>query len=113
MAGRSASGGVKLFCDDTLDKAREVIEAMPDRQREVLSYCVEFQSKNDHLPTVALLRKKMGYKSPNSGQKALVALEKRGLLDRNECGRLRFARLEGVSLGHFVSQGMPTRAVCR
>lgn len=62
-------------------------------QQQVFDYMVEFFKSNDQLPPIASISKKFD-KYPNQVQGLQVAFEKKGLIERNEVGKFRFARVK-------------------
>lgn len=97
---------------ETLEQAREVIGALTEKQRHVLRVCYEFLRKNDDWPSSYELKRLIGTGSQNAPYQTLAALERRGVLERNSVNRLRFARVEGMSLGDYLNQGMPQMNAC-
>ena len=63
-------------------------------QRRVFEYMSVFLAINDCLPPAAQIAREFGWRSANSARLHLVALEKKGLLQRNELGGLMLARGE-------------------
>jgi SOS-response transcriptional repressor LexA len=74
----------------TTDRRRIAAKPLTRRQRLILAFCDRFLTQNDQLPTHQALMDHFGWSSPNSAHEAFVSLERRGLLERNALGRLRF-----------------------
>ena len=64
----------------------------PVTERHVLDYLHVFLALNDCLPPAAHIAKEFGWRSANSAALHLKALEKKGLLKRNELGGLMLTR---------------------
>jgi len=73
------------------DHKRPSFEKLTDRQTEVYRYLVEFFEKNDQLPPTREVGRHFGILQ-NGARSHLMALERKGFLDRNKLGRLRFSR---------------------
>lgn len=67
-------------------------QPLTTKQRHVLDYLHVFLALNDCLPPAAHIAREFGWSSANSARLHLVALEKKGLLKRNELGGLMLAR---------------------
>jgi len=80
------------------------VDDLPYAQRRIFLLMCEFWAANDQLPAMKTIAQRMGYRSVNAAQVAVFALEKKGLLERNESQRLRFVRVEGLSLGEVFSR---------
>jgi len=63
-----------------------------EMQRHVLDYLHVFLALNDCLPPAAHISREFGWRSANSATLHLQALEKKGLLKRNEIGGLMLVR---------------------
>lgn len=61
-----------------------------DRQRRLLAFCDLFLTQNDQLPTAQAIADHFGWKSPNASYEAMASLERRGLIERNVLGKMRF-----------------------
>lgn len=72
---------------------------LPDAQKRIFLLMCDFWVVNDQLPTLQTIADRMGYRSVNAAQQAVLALEGKGLLERNEAQRLRFRRIDGMNLG--------------
>lgn len=90
----------------SLSAVREQVDELPDAQRRIFLLMCDFWAVNDQLPAMKTIAQRMGYRSVNAAQVAVFALEKKGLLERNESQRLRFIRVEGQSLGEVFSREM-------
>lgn len=73
-------------------KAPKPTPPLTELQRHVLDYLRVFLALNDCLPPAAHIAREFGWSSANSARLHLVALEKKGLLKRNELGGLMLAR---------------------
>lgn len=80
----------------------DVIANLPTRQRGVFFICCDYFRLNDQLPSMAMLASRMGVSSVNSAQEVVRGLERKGLLERNEQHRYRFARVEGMSVADYA-----------
>lgn len=83
----------------TLSDARQKVRDLPDAQKRIFLLMCDFWVANDQLPTLQTIADRMGYRSVNAAQQAVLALEGKGLLERNEAQRLRFRRIDGMNLG--------------
>lgn len=63
-----------------------------DKQLKVLQYMRDFHREQDQLPPVAYIARHFGWRSPQSALEHVDALIAKGELERNVCGKLRFAR---------------------
>lgn len=63
-----------------------------DKQLKVLQFMRDFHREQDQLPPVAFIARHFGWRSPQSALGHVDALIAKGLLQRNVCGKLRFAR---------------------
>lgn len=66
--------------------------ALTPKQADVLAFMREFFAENDQLPAGPEIARHFGFRSPNAGFEYLVALEKKGCIERNAVGRYRFTR---------------------
>ena len=66
------------------------------RQQQVLGFMLQFLAENDQLPPMSAIAAYFGFKSPNSAQDHAYALLRKGYLERNAIGNLRFAREKAV-----------------
>jgi SOS-response transcriptional repressor LexA len=62
-------------------------------QRRVLDFLRSFYEDNDQLPPIPAIAQHFGWASWNAAQTHLVALAKRGYLERNAVGRWKFTDL--------------------
>jgi SOS-response transcriptional repressor LexA len=60
------------------------------QQRRLLAFCDLFLTQNDQMPTGQAIASHFGWASVNAAYEALTALERRGLLERNTLGKMRF-----------------------
>jgi SOS-response transcriptional repressor LexA len=65
---------------------------MTDTQKRVLAFLRAFYEANDQLPPMYVVARHFGWTSANAAQAHLMALWRRGLVERNELGKWRFAR---------------------
>ncbi|EPD35103.1 hypothetical protein N5D66_28005 [Delftia tsuruhatensis] len=63
-----------------------------ERSMQVLAFMREFFAANDQLPPVDLIAAHFGWSSANAAQTHINTLLKHGQVERNACGKLRFAR---------------------
>ena len=69
----------------------ENIRPLTKFQNEVYTYLIDFFKENDQLPPVLSTASHFG-KYQNQIQGLMVALGKRGLIEKNAVGRWRFAK---------------------
>lgn len=100
----NSMGRIKLR---ELTAVRTAVLGLTHRQRQVLALCCDFYVANDQLPTTTVLAKRLQVASSNYPAEVLAVLEKRGLLERNEVKKYRFARVQGMSVGDYYRRGMP------
>lgn len=62
------------------------------RNLQVLAYMREFFAENDQLPPMAHIALRFGWVSDTSALEHIESLMRHGLVERNACGKLRFAR---------------------
>lgn len=94
----------------TIAAARAQVDYLPDAQRRIFFLMCDFWAENDQLPAMKTIAQRMGYRSVNAAQVAVLALEKKGFLERNESQRLRFIRVEGLSLGEVFRREVANSA---
>ncbi|MDR3015210.1 MAG: hypothetical protein LBV56_07195 [Delftia acidovorans] len=63
-----------------------------ERSLQVLAFMREFFAANDQLPPADAIATHFGWASANAAQAHINALLKHRLVERNACGKLRFAR---------------------
>lgn len=63
-----------------------------ERSLQVLAFMREFFAENDQLPPADAIASHFGWASANAAQAHINALLKHCLVERNACGKLRFAR---------------------
>ena len=63
-----------------------------ERSLQVLGFMREFFAENDQLPPADAIASHFGWASANAAQAHINALLKHRLVERNACGKLRFAR---------------------
>lgn len=61
---------------------------------KVLDYMRQFFAENDQLPPANFISDHFGWASVNSSYVHIKALQRHGLVERNACGKLRFARVD-------------------
>lgn len=66
--------------------------ALTPKQADVLAFMREFFAENDQLPAGPEIARHFGFRSTNASFEYLVALEKKGCIERNTVGRYRFTR---------------------
>ncbi len=80
-------------------KANPVAEVQPkqptEKQMEVYEFARAFFADNDQLPPLDFIAAHFGWHSRTAAQCSVDALIRHGLLERNACGKLRFARSHG------------------
>ena len=70
--------------------------AAPSPQnREVLAFMREFFAQNDQLPPLKFISVRFGWTSVEAATWHVAALVRHGLIERNACGKMRFARERG------------------
>ena len=62
------------------------------RQLEVLDFMRAFLAENDEMPPMWVIAKHFGFRSENAAQCHVDALMRKGFLERNSIGNLRFTR---------------------
>ncbi len=62
------------------------------RQQEVLDFMRAFLTENDEVPPMWAVAKHFGFRSENAAQCHVDALMRKGYLERNSIGNLRFTR---------------------
>ncbi|WP_313330455.1 hypothetical protein [Comamonas sp.] len=62
------------------------------RQLEVLGFMRTFLNENDEMPPMWAVAKHFGFRSENAAQCHVDALMRKGCLERNSIGNLRFKR---------------------
>lgn len=93
----------------TLSDARACVHELPDAQRRIFLLMCDYWTANDQLPAMQTIADRMGYRSVNAAQEAVIALTKKGLLERNEAKRMRFRRVEGMNLGDVFRAFKPSK----
>lgn len=76
-----------------------MIELTP-RQAEILQFLQEFHAAEDQLPTYHLIADRFDFASLNAASEHMKALERKGAIEKNQCGNWRFKReeeLEGAA----------------
>ena len=61
-------------------------------QIEIVASCRDYLARNDQLPPTRQLQDRFGWKSQTSSVQQMNALIRRGILEFNENGKLRFRR---------------------
>lgn len=90
----------------TIADARKRVLALPSAQQRIFLMMCNYWSVNDQLPGSQAIADHMGYRSANAAYDVLTALKAKGLLERNASQRLRFCRVEGISLGELFRDGL-------
>lgn len=67
---------------------------LPSRQQQVLDFMRAFHAENDQLPPMPEIARHFGFRSANSAVCHAAALERKGFLERNCIGNLRFTRVK-------------------
>ncbi|WP_312836391.1 hypothetical protein [Comamonas sp.] len=62
------------------------------RQREVLDYMRAFLAENDQMPPLQLIADHFGYRAAAGAQFQVLALKRKGYLEANATGKVRFVR---------------------
>lgn len=62
------------------------------RQREVLDYMVQFYEENDQPPPLQWIADHFGYRSAAGAQCQVLALKRKGYLEANVTGKVKFVR---------------------
>lgn len=62
------------------------------RQREVLAYMRAFLADNDQMPPLQLIADHFGYRAAAGAQFQVLALKRKGYLEANATGKVRFVR---------------------
>lgn len=63
------------------------------RQQQVLNFARDFLGRNDEFPPMHAISRHFGWSSTNAAQEHIDALAKKGMIERNEIGNWRFARV--------------------
>jgi SOS-response transcriptional repressor LexA len=63
------------------------------KQQEVLNFMRAFFEEQDQLPPCHVIRDHFGWASDNAAYCFQIALEDRGLIEKNAVGKYRFARV--------------------
>jgi len=66
------------------------------RQREVLDYMRAFLAENDQMPPLQLIADHFGYRAAAGAQFQVLALKRKGNLEANATGKVRFVRATAV-----------------
>lgn len=64
------------------------------RQLQVVAFLREFLAANDQIPPMHVISERFGWRSANAAQQHIDALSRKGLLERNDIGNWRFARVK-------------------
>ena len=75
-----------------IDKTAEAAKALTVKQRQVYDYMRAFLAENDELPPMWAVAKHFGYKSMNAARCHVEMLMRKGFIERNAIGNLRFVR---------------------
>lgn len=90
----------------TIADARKRVLALPPMQQRIFLLLCSYWAANDQLPGSQAIADHMGYRSTNAAYDVLTVLQAKGLLERNASQRLRFCRVEGISLGELFRDGL-------
>lgn len=66
------------------------IRPITSRESAGLIFCGQFYAANDQLPTVQAVCDNFGWASPNAARDMLLSLCRKGYLERNLLGKLKF-----------------------
>lgn len=75
-----------------------VVATLTRQQKAAVRACVDYMRQNDQLPGHEALAALLGLSSPNAARHYFKTLQKAGLLEPNEVGKMRFSRVEGMSV---------------
>lgn len=64
-----------------------------EKQAALLLYCGQFYAENDQLPTARAICDHFGWSSANAAYDVLIALSRRGYVERNALGKWKFTSL--------------------
>lgn len=70
------------------------MQGLTERQKGVLDFCRAYLAANDQMPTTRIICARFRWRSSSGAGVHLRALERKGALERNEAGNLRFRRGE-------------------
>ena len=62
------------------------------KQQDALNFLREYFQRNDQLPPYITIAVRFGWASHTAAWQVLQALEVKGYVERNECGKFRFVR---------------------
>lgn len=62
------------------------------RQREVLAYMRRFLAENDQMPPLQWIADHFGYRAAAGAQFQVLALKRKGYLEANATGKVKFVR---------------------
>lgn len=79
--------------------------ALTPKQAEVLAFMREFFAENDQLPGGPDIARHFGFRSPNAGADYVIALAKKGCIERNAVGKYRFTRSTACESAANASTG--------
>jgi SOS-response transcriptional repressor LexA len=83
------------------------------RQAESLDFIRAFYDRNDQLPPVDTIAEHFGFASRNAAHEMLLALERKGHIERNEVGKWRFKRACATELLIHMPWPQPTASIAR
>ncbi len=69
-----------------------MVKELTKRQEEVFDYCVKYFLENDQLPSYLSICRYFGWLGVESARGHMVALAKKGWIEKNEAKHYRFAR---------------------
>lgn len=67
------------------------IKKLTDKQKTVFNYMIDFFIKNHQIPPIASIGKQFGIAN-NAAYLHVKALERQGVLERNDIGKYKFAK---------------------
>lgn len=69
-------------------------QQLSEAQEQVYGFMVGYFEQNDQLPSLEAMCEKFGWSSVNAAADHQKVLERKGWIERNACGKFRFAREE-------------------
>jgi SOS-response transcriptional repressor LexA len=74
---------------------------LTEKQRNVFNFLVQFFARNHQLPPCHCIAREFNFASQNAAFEHLLAIEKRGLIERNELNKWRFTK--GIDICRYMS----------
>lgn len=96
---------------DSEEDAINRIKHLSKRQRDTFDLICEYWCANDQLPSMRAISERLGFRSDTAAVQHIATLANRGLIERNEAGKFRFVRVQGVNLVEIyrsLKAAMPT-----